>query len=232
MSLEPPPGTVREFNHAWIKWLNGLWGYANTINGSIFDLSSLTATVAELNYNDVTTLGTAEASKTVTTDTNKDITGLRYIGFGGQLGFPATAAPSADANTLDDYEEGTWTPVLSDGSNLASSSTAVGTYRKIGDVVFIKGYIVLTSLSSVSGAIRLQGLPFTSSSTSGTLSAINIEAADNMAILAGEKVGGYIGAGAAYILLQTWDEKTGTTAMQQYEWSATGQACFSGFYTV
>lgn len=41
------------------------------------DGSAVTATNAELNYNDVTTLGTVEASKTVTADANKDVTGMR-----------------------------------------------------------------------------------------------------------------------------------------------------------
>ncbi len=36
----------------------------------------------------------------------------------GQITFPATQNPSADANTLDDYEEGTWTPVDSSGAGL------------------------------------------------------------------------------------------------------------------
>lgn len=43
----------------------------------------VTATAAELNYNDVTTLGTAQASKTVTADANKDVTGFRSIAVDG-----------------------------------------------------------------------------------------------------------------------------------------------------
>jgi uncharacterized membrane protein len=48
--------------------------------------------------------------------------------------FPATQVASADANTLDDYEEGTWTPTLGDG--LGASVTGVGFYTKVGRMVF------------------------------------------------------------------------------------------------
>jgi len=238
VSLEPPPGSIKEFNHAWVKWLNGLRTYVNDVNGGIFDLSALTATVAELNYNDVTTPGTAEATKTVTTDANKDITGLRNvtltgnIGFGGQLSFPASVSASTDANTLDDYEEGTFTPVLSDGSNNATASVAVGSYRKIGDAVFIKGYILVTSLGSVSGSLRLTGLPFTSSSTANTHSSVSFGYGAVFSVTAGYSVSGIIDPGTSYINVKLWDDTAGTTDMQHDEWTTDGRAMFSGFYTV
>ena len=52
--------------------------------------------------------------------------------------FPATQVPSADANTLDDYEEGTWTPVLggSGGTSGQTYAAQAGTYTKIGNRLF------------------------------------------------------------------------------------------------
>jgi len=47
---------------------------------AVSDITGVTATATELNYVDITTLGTAEASKAVVLDSNKDITGLRDIG--------------------------------------------------------------------------------------------------------------------------------------------------------
>jgi hypothetical protein len=78
------------------------------------------------------------------------------------IGFPATQVPSTDANTLDDYEEGTWTPTVQ-GSTTAGTGTytqQVGYYTKIGNVVHYHLYIVQTNHTGT-GNIRIAGLPFT-----------------------------------------------------------------------
>jgi hypothetical protein len=51
--------------------------------------------------------------------------------------FPATQVASANANNLDDYEEGTWTPVVSVGSINGAGKAYVGRYTKIGRAVTI-----------------------------------------------------------------------------------------------
>ena len=76
---------------------------------------------------------------------------------GGQITFPATQVPSADANTLDDYEEGTWTPSV--GGN-ATYSGQEGRYTKIGNLVYIQGQINISTLGTGSNS-TLFGLPFT-----------------------------------------------------------------------
>jgi hypothetical protein len=56
---------------------------------------------------------------------------------GAGITFPATQSASSDANTLDDYEEGTWTVEIYDaftGGN-QSSTTGTGYYTKIGRAV-------------------------------------------------------------------------------------------------
>jgi hypothetical protein len=80
----------------------------------------------------------------------------------GGVTFPATQVASADPNTLDDYEEGSWTPTWSvaTGSITANSSTG-GQYTKIGRTVFIFGYISYQSNSGASGTVTVAGLPFT-----------------------------------------------------------------------
>ena len=88
-------------------------------------------------------------------------------GTGGQIAFPATAVPSADANTLDDYEEGTWTPVPADaasGGNTGSAGVASGEYTKIGRVVHITSMILQnidTTGLTAGNIFYIQGLPFT-----------------------------------------------------------------------
>jgi hypothetical protein len=80
---------------------------------------------------------------------------------GAGITFPATQSASTDANTLDDYEEGTWTPAYSVASGSMSSNTTQGKYTKIGNVVYVWGYISYGSNSSASGAVSITGLPFT-----------------------------------------------------------------------
>jgi hypothetical protein len=83
--------------------------------------------------------------------------------------FPATQAASADANTLDDYEEGTWTPGLtSSGAPLSATISSVGRYTKIGNSVVIWGFVSVTAISSATGSyLRVTGLPFSFATTAG-----------------------------------------------------------------
>jgi len=91
------------------------------------------------------------------------LTGLLNLGSIGQIKFPATQNASSDANTLDDYEEGTWTPSFTgDGSNpTITYNTRLGTYVKIGRIVYFSFRFYLTSKSGGSGNLFVSGLPFT-----------------------------------------------------------------------
>ena len=87
---------------------------------------------------------------------------------GGQLAFPASQNASADANTLDDYEEGTWTVTLSGPGGSDSSTTTTGSYTKIGDMV-TASFSSLNDISTAgltSGDLRIT-LPFTSGGAGG-----------------------------------------------------------------
>ena len=70
------------------------------------------------------------------------------------------------ANTLDDYEEGTFTPAWTSGMSTISYSTQLGKYTKIGNKVYLAIQIVTTAASATSGRMKLGGLPFTAQSTS------------------------------------------------------------------
>lgn len=87
---------------------------------------------------------------------------------GGQIKFPGTQNPSTDVNTLDDYEEGSWTPVLggSGGTSGQTYNIQVGSYVKIGKLVTATFRMSLTALGTVTTDVQVQGLPFTSASTS------------------------------------------------------------------
>jgi len=80
---------------------------------------------------------------------------------GAGITFPATVSASSDANTLDDYEEGTWTPTASSATGSITSYTSDGTYTKVGDLVFVRGRVNLTNVGTAGGRLLMAGLPFT-----------------------------------------------------------------------
>jgi len=88
----------------------------------------------------------------------------------GQIAFPATAVPSTDANTLDEYEEGTWTPTYVPETGAFGAITyrfQHGKYTKIGNVVVIACQIATDDIPIGTAAddVRISGLPFTSTGT-------------------------------------------------------------------
>jgi len=84
---------------------------------------------------------------------------------GAGISFPATQSASTDANTLDDYEEGTWTPVVTASAGSITSYTASGAYTKVGNLVTLSVDITITNNGTGSGTIYAT-LPFTCASTS------------------------------------------------------------------
>jgi len=80
---------------------------------------------------------------------------------GAGITFPATQSASSNANTLDDYEEGTWTPVASSGITTNSGTPAYsGTYTKIGRLVYITTRQTAGNITVASGGEVFTGLPF------------------------------------------------------------------------
>jgi hypothetical protein len=81
---------------------------------------------------------------------------------GAGITFPATQSASTDANTLDDYEEGTFTPTLRGGSSEPTVTYTIrsGSYVKIGRQVTVYIKLVLASISGGSGSAYISGLPF------------------------------------------------------------------------
>jgi hypothetical protein len=80
---------------------------------------------------------------------------------GGRIQFPVTEISSADPNCLDDYEEGTFTPVVIGltTAGVGTYTTQSGTYTKIGRIVFFNIFVEWSSHTGT-GEIRVSGLPF------------------------------------------------------------------------
>ena len=72
---------------------------------------------------------------------------------------------TGSANKLDDYEEGTWTPVIR-GSGGDPSVTYIGAntggiYTKVGDTVFVSFEVRWSAITGGGGSATISGLPFT-----------------------------------------------------------------------
>jgi len=87
--------------------------------------------------------------------------------------FPATQSASTNANTLDDYEEGTWSSsvgFVSSGSNPSVTfNYVVATYTKIGRVVTCGLRFSIASVVSAGsgGYLQISGFPFAADTTAG-----------------------------------------------------------------
>ena len=79
---------------------------------------------------------------------------------------------TAAANQLDDYEEGTWTPLLKNNANNseATMSMQIGWYTKVGNLVTVGGSLVWSSNGSNAngGYTVISGLPFAAHDTANT----------------------------------------------------------------
>jgi len=82
---------------------------------------------------------------------------------------------TGSGNKLDDYEEGNWTPVLTDGSSVLGTAQVNGKYRKIGTLVHAEFYFQRNDSSSNSATMILQGLPFAHAALPATVGQVWID---------------------------------------------------------
>jgi hypothetical protein len=128
-----------------------------------------TFTIASPNSNTDRTLdlpdaaGTIQVSGNPISGTTGTFTGLVDISAAGagQIKFPATQNASANANTLDDYEEGTWTPSV---GGTATYTGQAGQYVKIGRQVTVFFDLQINVIGTGSQS-TINNLPFVCSAT-------------------------------------------------------------------
>lgn len=128
-------------------------------NGSAFTSS------ASLTFDGSTFTTAAIVGTTITPSGLIDASGAAA----GQLKFPASQNASSNANTLDDYEEGTWTPVLggSGGTSGQTYSAQLGHYVKVGQLVVANFDLTLSNKGTITNNLQIQGLPFTALNSGG-----------------------------------------------------------------
>lgn len=159
-----------------------------TSNGSAITLTSGAAAGDEIEVVAYNTFSVGDALNQAAADT-------RYVNTSGDTMSGTLVASdginlggTGTANKLDDYEEGTWTPVLKSASNIISYTTNdAGTsfkYVKVGNLVELNFHIHNETLSGTSGAaFEIHNLPFTTGSrfrtTSGQVFNYNITFSQN-----------------------------------------------------
>jgi len=146
---------------------------------------------------------------------------------GAGVTFPATQSASSDANTLDDYEEGTFTPQVigSSTEGTATYSTQYGKYTKIGDRVQISLFINYTG-GTGTGSMNIKGLPFTADSTNQPLANYNA----NIAMTGGHVMQLITGSSSTLINVNSVPSGGGADANVAYD--STGLIMAGGNYKI
>ena len=108
------------------------------------------------------TNGVTTNSGTLISATTIGVGGATPSTSGAGITFPATQSASSDANTLDDYEEGSFTPTVSFAlASVGLTYTArPARYTKIGRTVNFQIEITLSNKGSSTGYITIGSLPF------------------------------------------------------------------------
>ena len=176
-------------------------------------------------------IGSSPSFATPTVSTKIDLTG-------GQIAFPATQSASADANTLDDYEIGSFTPTIQDLSNSDAEGQTYtfnqGYYTKVGDIVHYSIFMLCSSLGTLTAgnAAKIAGLPFTSSSSTNYGTTANVGNAAGMSITATSMPVGRIEASQTFIGLRQFDQTTGISELLISNLTSTFDCIVAGSYRV
>ena len=123
---------------------------------------------------------------------------------------------NTDANTLDDYEEGTFTPTIQGqtGASGQSYSNQFGAYTKVGRLVALHGYVTLSNKGTINGNyIALGGFPFANMGSGADGGHCGVSRVEKMAVSSG-----YIGpdfqfsGGASLVIAMEHPANGGTSS--------------------
>ena len=146
------------------------------------------------------------------------------------IGFPATQVASSDANTLDDYEEGTFSPTVIGTTTAGTAAYSVqnARYTKIGRQVFVEIWLNWNS-GTGTGNLVISGLPFTSSGAD-TLPALSIGYYSNVALTVDRTPIAYVATSSVDVYFYTIEPSGGAVAPLAYD--AAGTIAVGGAYSV
>ena len=144
-----------------------------------------------------------------------------------------TTGGAVTSKTLDDYEEGTFTPTFTiNGSTGVGSSytTQTGVYRKVGNVVYYIIDINATIATTVGSFVSVSGLPFTAGGASiSPFPTATFRDCSSLTVASGNILQPWVNAGTSYIRLQQSSLTTGATTGISV-WDSSGRLNISGFY--
>jgi len=122
-------------------------------------------TNTQVQYNNSSAFGGISGFTTdgtrVTASTTIGVGGATPSTSGSGISFPATQSASSNVNTLDDYEEGSWTATDGSGAGLTFTTYSSTKYTKVGQLVTITGIVQYPATANTSNAV-ISGLPFPS----------------------------------------------------------------------
>jgi hypothetical protein len=178
-----------------LQYADGVDFSGNTVTGAYTSKTPLLGTVNNINYRG-----------------NYPVADIPNLAMNG-VTFPATQTPSADPNTLDDYEEGTWTPTWS-GLTVLGTPTYTGRYIKIGRLVTCHVYVSSTlSTASTAGTTKITGgFPATMSSQPSNIAGVT---AVNAATVASYGVG-LVNQSATEVYTPTWSASAAVAVSFSY----------------
>ena len=217
-------GGVGSTNGGFLLGGNNAENFANLFwsNGSNFMQIATTPLSSKVQFNiagvvagDITTNGFAPAA-------------------GKGIDFSAnTHAAGMTSELLNDYEEGTWTATISDGTTDATMNAGrrTGTYTRVGRQVTVHNYIATTSMTGVTGNLRIKGLPFTvgnSPTVGGSIGYCD----SSMVFTLGQSMVLQTASGVDYIVIRYWNGAAGTPNMTGAQWGAVGEIGFTLTYFV
>jgi hypothetical protein len=158
------------------------------ILGNVFDIGKPTdgsVTNASVASNAAIALSKLATTGTMTFASTIGVGGATPAASGAGITFPASASASTDANTLDDYEEGTFTPTILGVTTpgIGTYTTQAGAYTKIGNTVTVAGFLAWSAHTGT-GLMKMGGLPFTTNNNSNYLSCFALSEVGNITITA------------------------------------------------
>ena len=135
----------------------GTYSSSGATNGIKFNLSSNTGRI------NISSINSTSDMLNFNT-TNGEVGSIQAVGSGtiyntGGAGGGIQVGGSAAANLLEEYEEGSWTPVIQNTTGTFIQSEAFS-YVKVGNVVTTRGYIYNGSVADTNAIWQFGGLPF------------------------------------------------------------------------
>jgi hypothetical protein len=154
--------------------------------GAVFNVRIEGDTDANLFFTDATNdkvgVGTASPAEKLDVVGKIKLSDNLVIGTSGKgIDFSATSG-TGTSELLADYEEGTWTPVATSATGAITTYTSDGFYTKVGRIVTVQGFVLLTDVGTAAGALNIASFPFTAINISGVAASGNASETDNTGV--------------------------------------------------